>query len=553
MSLPRHFENKFEIFHKISEGGMGAVYKVRHQLLDQIQVIKVIRPQHEDNEDLRRRFQREAKTAMRMRHRNIAAMHDFSIGEGGTAYIVMEYIDGRTLRDLLKESDGLPLDLVMEIARQSLEALDYLHRQGYVHRDISPDNLMLTRDTDGTALVKLIDLGVAKQVGGGRDLTATGMFVGKARYSSPEQLGGKETDQRSDVYSFGVMLYQLLTGSVPVDGTDISSLVAGHLFRPPIPFAESDPEGRVPKGLRRVVLQTLEKDPQKRIASAAELSRLLVPFQAQIEATIQTPLESLPIPGGAPKASEAAVAATSVSRPRDARHRSWHRPLLAAAGTVGVLAILATGWWRLSRAPAAVPQWETQYHDALDAIEAGELSGVPGLLRRARDAQPSAAANPRWSAPGRRGPYLPYYFLGEAYFLQNNCVEALDAWRESERQGVVQSTPFYVELQASRAHCEALFNEAVERLERVLERGAELEVLLRNAIDNPAFQSIWDTDPELSQRIAAAVEAFDDLRTRFAAARDGGGLGAVLVLESEILAAEEDLGELVDQVVTLTG
>jgi len=569
LSLPKHFENKFEILHKISEGGMGAVYKVRHQLLDQIQVIKVIRPQHEDDEDLRLRFQREAKTAMRMRHRNIAAMHDFSIGESGTAYIVMEHIDGATLLDLLKERRTLPLDLVMEIARQSLDALDYLHRQGYVHRDISPDNLMLTRDSDGATLVKLIDLGVAKQVGGGRDLTTTGMFVGKARYSSPEQLSGKEPDQRSDVYSFGVMLYQLLTGSVPVEGTDFSSLVAGHLFRPPIPFAESDPEGRVPEGLRQVVLRTLEKDPEKRIASAAELSRLLAPYQTEIEATARTPPAALPIRGPAAAQSgdvrdqilrpaEAATTATGGAhgrprRTRDTRHRSGLRPLLVTAGVAAGLAIVAAGWWRRQGAPVVVPvpEWEAQYHRAVAAIEAGDVSGVPGVLRRARDAHPTPDVSPQWATPGRAGPYLPYYFLGEAYNQQNNCVEALEAWQESERRGAVQSTRFYPRLQAAKAACETLFDDGVERLEHTLERGAGFRDLLQQAADNPAFQRIWDDNPELSRQATAAIAGFLDLRTRFDAARDQGGPGAVLVLESEIVDSEEDLRALVDQVLEL--
>ncbi len=283
MSLPKSFEGKFEILHKISEGGMGAVYKVRHVLLDEVRVIKVVRPQHEHDENLKARFHREARTATRLRHANIAVMHDFSIGEGGTAYIVMEFIDGKTLREILSASGPPPLSETLEIARQGLDALSYLHGQGYVHRDISPDNLMLTRDSNGEPLIKLIDLGVAKRVGGGRqkyrhELTSTGMFLGKVRYSSPEHFGGAELEARSDIYSFGVMLYELMTGRIPIRGEDFSSFIGGHLVRPPISFDVTDPAGRIPAGLRRVVMKTLEKNPESRVASASELARLLAPF-----------------------------------------------------------------------------------------------------------------------------------------------------------------------------------------------------------------------------------------------------------------------------------
>ena len=280
MSLPRSvIEGKFEVVHKISEGGMGAVYKVRHLLLDQPFVIKVIRSQHQGDESLQKRFRREARAATRLRHPNIAEIHDFSIGEEGTAYIVMEFIDGETLKQMLARRGPPALALTLEIAVQSLEALSFLHRQGYLHRDVSPDNLMLTRSLDGEPLVKLIDLGLTKRFEGSAELTTTGMFLGKVRYSAPEKFQGKGLDQRSDVYSFGVLLYQLLTGRCPIEGKEFSDFIAAHLFNPPLDFADTDPEGRVPPGLRRVVLQTLEKEPDKRIATAAELARLLEPFR----------------------------------------------------------------------------------------------------------------------------------------------------------------------------------------------------------------------------------------------------------------------------------
>ncbi|HSL81658.1 MAG TPA: serine/threonine-protein kinase, partial [Thermoanaerobaculia bacterium] len=273
--------------HKIKEGGMGAIYKVRHRLLEEVRVVKTIRPQFAEDEDLRERFLREAKTAIRLRHPNIAQLYDFSVDADGTAYIVMEYIDGVTLQEMVAKSGPPPVPLTLEMSRQALEALAYLHHKGFVHRDVAPDNLMLTRTFDGLPQVKLIDVGIAKRLEGwgAQNLTATGTFLGKVRYAAPEQFsegGGVGVDARSDVYSFGVMLYELLTGRLPFRGENLHELMAGHLFRPPLGFDETDPDGRVPEALRQAVMGALTKDPGERIGSAEELAARLAPL---LEAT----------------------------------------------------------------------------------------------------------------------------------------------------------------------------------------------------------------------------------------------------------------------------
>jgi len=276
-------EGKYEILEKIGEGGIGAVYKVRHRLLDEIRVIKVLRPQVASREDHQERFLHEARMAIRLKHPNIAQLHDFSISEEGTAFIVMEFIDGIALDALLEASGPPSLDLTLEIARQSLRALAYLHSSDMVHRDVSPDNIMLTTAFDGSARVKLIDLGIAKNLAEESGLTQTGVFLGKVRYCSPEQFSGTEhqaavLDSRSDLYSFGLLLYELLTGVYPFAGKTFAELAGCHLFQPPISFDESDPDGKVPAGLRAVVLKALEKDPDARHESAEEFSRQLEGF-----------------------------------------------------------------------------------------------------------------------------------------------------------------------------------------------------------------------------------------------------------------------------------
>ena len=181
-------DRKYDVLEKLGEGGMGTVYKVRHRFLDELRVIKTIRPQLEIDEDLQQRFLREAQVAAKLRHSNIATVHDFSVVEDGTAYIAMEYIDGKNLRQHQRSEPPLGVAQVIEVGRQALGALSYLHSKRFIHRDISTDNMMLDA-SDGRLSVKLIDLGLAKSLHNERQWqTQTGMVVGKVRYISPEQL-----------------------------------------------------------------------------------------------------------------------------------------------------------------------------------------------------------------------------------------------------------------------------------------------------------------------------------------------------------------------------
>ncbi|HVS61873.1 MAG TPA: TonB family protein [Thermoanaerobaculia bacterium] len=306
MALPlEQLEGKYEILEKIREGGMGAIYKVRHVLLGEIRVVKVLRADLADREEAQERFIREARSAIRLRHPNIAQLHDFSLDDAGTGLIVMEYIDGLSFQDVL-ESHGPPGPaLALEMALQSLRALEYLHRLGYVHRDISPDNLMLTRDVDGEPLVKLIDLGIAKgRSSGDAGVTSTGTVLGKIRYASPENFksGSASVGARADVYSFGIVLYELLTGAYPIRGRDLNTILAGHLVQPVLSFDETDPDGSVHPELRGIVGQALEKDPAERMPSAERFWTMLHDFRKRrppapmAEGLLETILSGTPIP-----------------------------------------------------------------------------------------------------------------------------------------------------------------------------------------------------------------------------------------------------------------
>ena len=333
-------DRKYEILAKMGEGGMGEVYKARHLLLDEIRVIKTIRAQHRDDEDLQARFFREARVATQLRHPNIAQIHDFSVGDDGTACIVMEYVDGQNVAELVRKGPGLSPAVVLEIACQTLEALAYLHRRRVVHRDVSPDNVMLTHGERGEPRVKLIDLGIAKPQDEALYQTRTELFIGKVRYASPEQLGGSGggIDGRSDLYSLAVMVYELLTGALPVTGTDQASLIAGHLFHPPRPFAETDPEGRVPAAVRGVLLRALAKRPEDRFATAEDFAAALdAARRGEVAPELDRTVRAAPAPPATPAPEPAP--ASGRRRPR------WLGWPAAAAAAALVLAVVAAVAW----------------------------------------------------------------------------------------------------------------------------------------------------------------------------------------------------------------
>lgn len=269
MSVLPEIDSRFDVLAKLGEGGMGCVYKVRHRDLDEVQIVKTLQAHLSTNEALKERFINEARRGMRLRHPHIAGVHDFQICADGTGYIVMEYVHGHNLRDLLATRGPLPLKMVGAIAVQTLDALGYLHSEKFVHRDISPDNLML-ETAGGQPFVKLIDLGISKSLesGSGQSMTGTGQFLGKMQYASPEQFGG-QIDGRSDLYSLGVTLYRLLTNADPFVG-DNYQLIKAHLFQPPRRFEEAAPDVAIPEAVQEVIYRALEKDPNNRYADAME-------------------------------------------------------------------------------------------------------------------------------------------------------------------------------------------------------------------------------------------------------------------------------------------
>src|SRR5918999_5104214 len=258
------FDGRYRIVSKLGAGGMANVYLAEDQELGRRVAIKILDDRHANDDQFVERFRREAKSAASLSHPNIVSIYDRGEAEG-TYYIAMEHLDGRNLKELLQARGPAPVKIAIEYVRQILAALRFAHRNGIVHRDIKPHNVLV--DSEGR--VKVTDFGIARA--GGAQMTEVGSIVGTAQYLSPEQARGAPVDQRSDVYSLGVVLYELLTGTVPFSGDAPVEIAMKHLSEVPAPPSERR-EG-IPRELDLVVMRAIAKDPEERYQDADEMDR----------------------------------------------------------------------------------------------------------------------------------------------------------------------------------------------------------------------------------------------------------------------------------------
>lgn len=291
-SLVGHmFAERYRIDALLGQGGMGVVYKAEHTLMNKPMAIKMVLPSVMTNERAFRRFQQEARAASSLSHPNIVTVHDFGVTLEGQAYLVMDFIDGRSLEDILHDQFTLSATRCLNLFSQACDALGHAHKKNVIHRDIKASNVMVLLDEDGSEIIKIVDFGLAKVLTADEDqhLTKSGAIVGSPLYMSPEQCRGVAIDNRTDIYALGCLLYKCLTGTVPFQGATVMDTVYQHMTEPPIPPKTLNSDADVTTDLERLILKSLQKNPDHRQQTMAELKQeLMVAIPAKSATVMKT-------------------------------------------------------------------------------------------------------------------------------------------------------------------------------------------------------------------------------------------------------------------------
>ena len=299
-------DGKYKLETRLGIGGMGTVYRARHVLIDRPVAVKVLNQRLIGDDAARTRFHREAKAAGRIQHLNAVAVTDFGQTSDGHVYIVMELLEGRTLREILAKEAPLETARAVSMMLQASAAVAAAHEAGVIHRDLKPANILVTQSNDAPSVVKVLDFGIAKLAADTLDedeqhtLTQVGAMIGTPRYMSPEQCNGYELTPSSDVYSLGVILYEMLTGMAPFTGSTPLAIAVKHASE--YPRQPREIVASIPEELENVVLHALEKKPEDRPANAAEFRTELLELAERLglehHALVTTPdLEALRVAG----------------------------------------------------------------------------------------------------------------------------------------------------------------------------------------------------------------------------------------------------------------
>ncbi len=377
-------DGKYEIVRRLGSGGMGEVHLVRHLHLQELRVVKILRQDLTSDPSAQARFLREARLATQIKHPNVAILYDFARLPDGSFYMVWEHIEGQDVGDRLRRGGPFPVPVAIQLGIQALRGLEAIHQTGVIHRDLSPDNLMITEDRRGQYRMKIIDLGLAKTLGADTnpnpnlEITQVGMFMGKLQYCSPEQAGtvsGETLDRRSDLYSFALVLYEMLVGLPPFDSENQHGFVFKRLSEDPLPLVGRNPKVEIPAELDRVVRRALERDREKRYPDAITFIAALEKVGKSLSA-IET--QEIQVPGPVPGVSARPAAPAAPA----ARQRSSSE--LSAEEKRELLAQIERAGRRTQESTQVLSKAEV-------ALAAGRLDEAREIVRQVEAASPRAA------------------------------------------------------------------------------------------------------------------------------------------------------------------
>ena len=267
--------NRYLLDETLGSGGMAEVYRARDMTLERTVAIKVLRKDYSSNADFRQRFHQEAKAAANLTHPNIVTIHDFGLDAENRLFIVMEYVPGTDLKNLIRSRGRFTLDGGISLMVQACAGVGYAHRAGLVHCDIKPQNMLITPDLR----MKVVDFGIARALASIHPDEKTEVVWGSPQYFSPEQAAGSAPSPASDVYSLGVVMYEMLTGQLPFNASSSTELARMH--RQNMPTSPSTLNPDIPPALEQIMLKVLAKEPSSRYRTADQLGRILITFRDQ--------------------------------------------------------------------------------------------------------------------------------------------------------------------------------------------------------------------------------------------------------------------------------
>lgn len=323
---------RYELVEKVGEGGMGLVYKAKDHLLSRFVAVKILKPELTEDEEFINRFKKESLSSASLSHPNIVNIYDVGM-EDGIYYIVMEFVNGKTLKQIIKEKAPMPYMDVINISRQICQALEHAHSNNIVHRDVKPQNILITQD----GIVKVTDFGIAR-ASSSSTLTNTGSVIGSAYYISPEQARGGYTDGKADIYSLGTVMYEMVTGHVPFQGESPVVVALKHIQEEVIKPSEINPD--IPAALEDIILKALEKNSGSRYESAAAMIRDLDRASADPDSHLNMKYENT----GDVTRVMPVIKDSDVSLPRSRKrvNKKNTKKWLIAAGVIIVIAVIAS-------------------------------------------------------------------------------------------------------------------------------------------------------------------------------------------------------------------